>query len=172
MINKDKLAIRLVGFHSDEAGYIDNVLGESQPDKWREHRIEAGLPVRDRFNNANQVDDDVNSTKTVGGRASLRWFANDDWTVDIAGIIQNKDADGFGDVNLGVGEREQVRFENEELSDDWYQVSLSLEGNLGFADAVLTGSYFDRDLTYEADASDYLHDFDQKYDPTYFNGEY
>jgi iron complex outermembrane recepter protein len=169
---QDKLAIRLVGFYSDEAGYIDNVLGESQPDKWRESRIEAGLPVRERFNNANRVDDDVNSVETVGGRAALRWFVNDDWTVDIAGIIQNKDADGFGDVNLGVGEREQVRFENEELKDDWYQVSLSLEGNLGFADAVLTGSYFDRDLTYEADASDYLHDFDQKYDPTYSTGEY
>lgn len=171
-IIEDKLAIRLVGFRSDEAGYIDNVLGENQPDRWRENRVAAGIAVGERFDNANQLDDDVNSTETVGGRAALRWFVNDDWTVDITGIIQNKDVDGFGDVNLGVGDREQVRFENEELSDDWYQVSLSLEGDLGFADAVLTGSYFDRDLTYEADATDYLHDFDQKYDPTYFTGEY
>jgi iron complex outermembrane receptor protein len=168
-IIKDKLAIRLVGFHSDEAGYIDNVLGQAQDDKWQDNRLAAGLPVRDRFDNANRLDDDVNSSKTIGGRAALRWFINDDWTVDIAGIIQNLDVDGFGDVNLDVGEREQVRFENEELSDDWYQISLSLEGNLGFADTVLTGSYFNRDLTYEADASDYLHDFDQQEDPTYFN---
>lgn len=168
----DKLAIRLVGFHSDEAGYIDNVLGQAQDDKWQDNRIAAGLPVRERFDNANRVDNDVNSSKTIGGRAALRWFLNDDWTVDIAGIIQHLDVDGFSDVNLDVGEREQVRFENEDLKDNWYQLSLSLEGDLGFADTVLTGSYFHRDLTYEADASDYLHDFDQQEDPTYFNSAY
>ncbi len=171
-IIEDKLAIRLVGFRSDEAGYVDNVLGVNQPDKWAQNRAEAGLIQGERFDNSNRLDDDVNSSETVGGRASLRWFVNEDWTVDIAGTIQNLDVDGFGDVNLGVGDREQVRFENEELSDDWYQVSLSLEGNLGFADMVLTGSYFDRDLTYEADATDYLHDFDQQEDPTYFNSTY
>jgi outer membrane receptor protein involved in Fe transport len=164
---EDKLAVRLVGFRSDEAGYVDNVLGESQADQWVESRIASGLPVRERFDNANRVDDDVNSAETVGGRAALRWFINDDWTVDIAGIIQNLDVDGYGDVNLGLDDREQVRFENEELSDDWYQVSVSLEGNLGFADMVLTGSYFNRELTYDADATDYLHDFDQKYNPSY-----
>jgi outer membrane receptor protein involved in Fe transport len=165
---EDKLAVRLVGFRSDEAGYVDNVLGESQADQWVESRIASGLPVRERFDNANRVDDDVNSAETVGGRAALRWFINDDWTVDIAGIIQNLDVDGYGDVNLGLDDREQVRFENEELSDDWYQVSVSLEGNLGFADMVLTGSYFNRELTYDADATDYLHDFDQKYNPSYY----
>jgi outer membrane receptor protein involved in Fe transport len=164
----EKLAVRLVGFRSDEAGYIDNVLVTSQADQWIESRVNNGLPVRERFDNANRVDDDVNSAETVGGRAALRWFVNDDWTVDVAGIIQNLDVDGFGDVNLDVGEREQGRYENEELKDDWYQVSLSLEGNLGFADVVLTGSYFNRELTYEADATDYLHDFDQKYDPSYY----
>ena len=163
----NKVAIRLVGFRSDEAGYIDNVLGSNQVDQYRENRVAAGLPLGEPFDNANQVDDDVNSSTTVGGRAALRWFINDDWTVDIAGVIQNLDVDGFGDTNLFVGEREQVRFEDEELSDDWYQVSLSLEGNLGFADMVLTGSYFNRDMTYEADATDYQFDFDQKYDPTY-----
>lgn len=169
---EDKLAIRLVGFRSDEAGYIDNVLGESQADKWVPERRAAGLPIPGRFDNANVADDDVNSATTVGGRAAVRWFVNDDWTVDIAGIIQNMDVDGFGDTNDFVGEREQVRFENEEMSDDWYQVSLTLEGNLGFADTVLTASYFDRDFSYEGDATDYLHDFDQKYDPTYSTGYY
>ena len=169
---KDTVAIRLVGFASDEAGYIDNVLGSSQNDAYQSNRIDAGLPVRPRFDNNNQVDDDVNSTETVGGRAALRWFVDEDWTVDVAATMQNTDADGFGDVNLERGERKQTRFENEELEDDWYQISLSLEGNLGFADVVLTGSYFDRDVTYEVDATDYLHDFDQKYDPTYFDPGY
>jgi len=166
---EDKLAIRLVGFRSDEAGYIDNVLGQNQPDKYADDRIAAGLPLGKPFDNSDQVDDDVNSTTTIGGRAALRWFVNDDWTVDISGIIQNLDVDGFGDTNLFVGSREQVRFEDEELSDDWYQVSLTLEGNLGFADTVLTGSYFNRDMTYDADATDYNFDFDQQLNPTELN---
>jgi len=167
-IIEDKLAIRLTGFHSDEAGYIDNVLVSNQPDKWVDTRINSGfLPVGETFDNSDQLEDDINSTKTVGGRVGVRWFVNDDWTVDVAGILQNKDVDGFGDVNLDVGEREQGRFENEDLKDNWYMLSLSMEGDLGFADAVLAGSYFNRSLTYEADATDYLFDFDQKYDPSY-----
>lgn len=170
---RDVVAVRLVGFRSEEAGYIDNVLTTNRPDRWRDNRIAAGLlPPGERFDNADQVEDDVNRTETTGGRASLRWFASEDWTVDLVGTVQNTDTDGFGDVNLDVGDRAQGRFENEELNDDWYQLSLSLEGRLGAADALLTGSYFSRDLSYQADATDYLHDFDQKYDPTYFNGEY
>ncbi len=61
---QDKLAIRLVGFESHEAGYIDNVLVSSQPDKWVDARIASGyLPVGVPFDNANNVDDDVNSSQ-------------------------------------------------------------------------------------------------------------
>lgn len=165
---KDTLAIRLVGFRSEEAGYIDNVLGQSQDDVWESQRIANGLPVQPRFNNADVVDDDINSSETTGGRLALRWHPSEDWTVDVAGIIQNTESDGFGDINLGIGEREQVRFNEEGLEDDWYQLSLTLEGDLGFADALLTTSYFNRDFKYEADDTDYLHDFDQKYDPSYY----
>jgi iron complex outermembrane recepter protein len=165
---QDKLAIRLVGFRSEEAGYIDNVLGQNQADIWESSRIASGLPVRDRFDNAGQVEDDINSSTVTGGRAALRWFVNEDWTVDVAGIVQKTETDGFGDVNLNVGEREQLRFNDEGLDDDWYQVSLSLEGRLGFADTLLTASYFNREFTYEADDTDYLHDFDQRYDPSYY----
>ncbi len=165
---QDKLAIRLVGFRTEEAGFIDNVLGQNQVDTWESSRIDAGLPVRPRFDNARNTEDDINSSTVTGGRLSLRWFVSEDWTVDIAGIVQQTDVDGFSDINLDVGEREQLRFNDESLEDDWYQVSLTLEGNLGWADAVLTTSYFNREFTYEADDTDYLHDFDQKYDPTYY----
>ncbi len=165
-IIQDKLAVRLVGFESHEAGYIDNVLVTSQPDKWVDARIASGyLPVGEPFDNANTVDDDVNSAKTVGGRAAARWLVNDDWTVDISGIVQNTDVDGFGDVDVGLGALEQGRFEDEYLKDNWYQLSLGMEGDLGFADTVLTGSYFNRDLTYESDATNYLHGLDQQFNP-------
>ena len=167
-ILQDNLAIRMVGFRSEEAGFVDNVLGQNQDDIWQGSRIDAGLPVRPRFNNAENIDDDINSSSVTGGRLALRWFASEDWTVDLAGILQKTKVDGFSDVNLNVGEREQLRFNDESLEDDWYQVSLTLEGNLGWADALLTTSYFNREFTYEADNTDYLHDFDQRYDPGYY----
>ncbi len=165
----DRIGIRLVGFRSDEAGYIDNVLGLSQPDQWREARIESGyLPVRPRFDNSANAEDDINSSTTTGGRAALRWLVNDDWSVDVAGIIQDLDVDGFGDTTNGLGDLQQLRFGDESLKDKWYQLSLTVEGDLGFADTVLTGSYFNREMTYEADATSYLHGFDQSYNPVYY----
>ena len=162
------IGIRLVGFRADEAGYIDNVLGLSQPDQWREARIESGyLPVRPRFNNSDYAEDDINSSTITGGRAAMRWLVNDDWTVDVSGIIQDLEADGFGDTTAGLGDLQQLRFADEGLKDKWYQLSVGAEGDLGFADTVLTGSYFNRDLKYDADSTSYLHGFDQADNPVY-----
>jgi iron complex outermembrane receptor protein len=164
----NRIAIRLVGFYAEEAGYIDNVPGLSQPDRWEENRIAAGLPVRPRFDNSQEAEEDINSSTTKGGRAALRWLADENWTVDVAGIVQQLDVDGFSDTTVGLRDREQLRFEDESLKDDWYQLSLNVEGELGFADPVLSFSYFNRNVRYQADASDYLHDFDQRYDPVYY----
>jgi len=142
----DKVAVRLVGFSSSDAGYIDNVLADSQ----------GGT-----FNNAGFVDDDVNSTDTEGGRANLRWDVNENWTVDVMGIFQNVDKDGFGDVNTDRKDLEQARFNNESLSDDWYQMGLTLEGKLGWADTTIAASYYSRELKYEADNTDYLFEFNK-----------
>ena len=63
----DQLSLRLVGFTSEDAGFIDNVLGDSP----------GGT-----FDNANVVDKDVNKIKTSGGRAALRWDVTDSVDVD------------------------------------------------------------------------------------------
>src|SRR6185436_15944439 len=52
----DRLALRLVGFTSEHAGYIDNVLGDSPGVRSGDGRI-TGAP----FDNSGQVDEDVNS---------------------------------------------------------------------------------------------------------------
>jgi iron complex outermembrane recepter protein len=145
---EDELAIRLVGFRAEEAGYIDNVLGTSQ----------GGT-----FTNANLVKDDVNTQTTTGGRAAVRWTPNDQWTVDVSAIYQELDNDAFGDVNLDVGDLEQVRFNDENAKDEWYQFALTLEGKLGFADTTLSVSYYKRKFEYNADAADYNFNLNQGY---------
>ena len=148
-VSDDRLAIRLVGFHSEEAGYIDNVLGSSG----------GGT-----FDNAEYLEDDVNTGTTTGGRAAVRWTPDDVWTLDLSATYQEYEADGFADTNVEAGSLEQVRFNEETMNEQWYQLGLTLEGKLDFADVLLHTSWFSRDFRYDADGTDYMFAFDELYD--------
>ena len=144
---QDKLALRLVGFTSEEAGYIDRVLGDSP----------GGT-----FNSAAFVEEDVNTTNFSGGRAALRWTPDDRWTVDASAIFQSSDGDGFSDTDFGRQEDlQQVRFNEERFDDDWYQTALTLEGSFDFGDLLFSVSYFDREVKYDADSTTYQFAFQQ-----------
>ena len=142
----DRIALRLVGFSSEDAGFIDNVLSDSQ----------GGT-----FNNADVVDKDVNRVDTTGGRAAFRWDLTDDVDVTLGMIYQDTKAHGHGDLTPGAGDLRQVRFDNETLEDEWYQASLTLNASFSAADLVIAASYFDRKFDYHADASDYEFYFNQ-----------
>ena len=157
----NKVALRLVGFQADEAGWVDNVLAPT-----------PGLTA----NNAHRVEDDVNASVWSGGRAALRIDANEEWTVDLAGIYQKYELSGFGDATLNqqlfedtslfpsFGKREQARYTRDDWEDEWYQVALTLEGDLSFGNVVLTTAYFNRDSAYFADATAYLQVYQQRGD--------
>ena len=136
----DRVSLRLVGFTAEDAGYIDNVLGESQGET---------------LDNASVVEKDVNSIRTNGGRAALRFDISENVDLTLGAIYQDISADGHSDVNEGVGDLRQVRFEEESLDDEWYQLALTFNASLPFGDLVVAGSYFDRKFAYEADATDY-----------------
>ena len=142
----DRLALRLVGFTTRDAGFIDNVLSDSQ----------GGT-----FDNANVADKDVNQTDTDGARAALRWDISENVDLTLGLLYQDVHADGHGDVTPGAGDLNQVRFEKESLDDEWYQASLTLNASMGFADLIVAASYFDRKFAYEADSSDYEFQFNQ-----------
>lgn len=149
-----RVALRLVGFLEEEAGYIDNVLSASP----------AGT-----FDNAAFTGEDVNSATNSGGRVALRTAVGDTWVVDATAIYQKRELDGFGDtdnaetflVGRTIGDLEQVRFNEESWSDEWYQLGLTAEGSLGFADLMVTGAFFSRETVYDADATTYHFAFNQ-----------
>ena len=143
---EDKLALRFVGFRSEEAGFIDNVLSQSP----------GGT-----FDNASFVGEDVNESTYSGGRISLRWLPGNDWTVDFSAIFQDADIEGFGDTNFDVGELEQVRFQNETFEEDWQQYALTVQRSFDKFDVTVTGSVFEKDFEYNADATDYQFVFNQ-----------
>ncbi len=146
-IIEDKFAVRLSGFSATDGGYIDNVLGISV-DTWRD-----GDGVRD---NANVLEDDINSIDWVGFRGHARWQINDDWMATLSYNHQKIDAGSYNDYDPNVGDLETVLFINEERTDEFDQMSLVIEADLGFANLVSATSYYDRDIYYEYDAQAYV----------------
>jgi iron complex outermembrane receptor protein len=140
----DKLALRLVGFTAEDAGFIDNILADSQGGTF------SSTPRKD-----------VNSVETSGGRAALRLDISEAVNATLSATFQDVSADGHGDINLDGGSLTQVRFEDESLDDKWYQLGLTLNAATPIGDAVLSASYFNRDFRYEADATDYEFGFNQ-----------
>ena len=152
-LGSDRVALRLVGFAAEDAGFIDNVLTQSKGQT---------------FDNADVVGEDVNTVNTTGARAALRFEISEGADLTFTGLYQDLSADGHGDVTpastdgfgyAGVGDLEQVRFSKENLDDTWYQLGLTLNAETPIGDLVIAASYFDRDFHYEADATDYEWNF-------------
>jgi len=144
-------AIRVVGFSARDAGFIDNVLGTS---------LGGG------FDNAEFVEDDINGVEYVGGRAALRWFPNENWTVDGSVVYQQMDANSYSETDVfteNYGQHPElegrelavVRFQDESRNDEWAQVALTLQGDIGQIQFTSATSYFTRDIAYFQDNTDY-----------------
>ena len=138
----EDVAIRVVGFSARDAGYIDNVFGES---------------FGGTFDNADAVKEDINSIDYVGGRAAMRWLANENWTVDAGVVHQQMDANTYSEDNVLRSGREYsvVRFLDESREDEWTQLALTLQGDLGFGQFTSATSYFTRRIAYFQDNTDY-----------------
>ena len=104
-------------------------------------------------------EEDIGDIDTTVLRATLAWAPNDEWLV--TGMInsQSMDVDGISTWEPNIGELSQVRYNKETKEDDWYVATLVIEGDLGFADFTSATGYMDRDITYNLDASTYLHQF-------------
>jgi len=142
----ERAAIRLVAWHKQTAGFIDNVPTTMTFPGPQTHTVDNSSAVKKNFNEAT----------TTGLRALLKIDLNDNWSITPGIMAQNSDVDGewahnpefFGDLETGkiwppAGE------------DDWYQASLTLDGSIGDVDVVYAGAYLDRDQNYEYDYSDY-----------------
>ena len=139
-IVEDVFAIRAVAYTSRDGGYVDNVLGTS---------------LAGNYDNANLVEDDFNEYDVDGGRVHALWTVNDRWSILLSGIAENTTAEGVWDSDEALGDYKVTRFEDEIRTDDWYSASMTLSGDLGFADLSFTYAKFDRDIVYEYDNMTY-----------------
>ncbi|MDG1996404.1 MAG: TonB-dependent receptor, partial [Emcibacteraceae bacterium] len=140
----DNMAIRLVGWHERDGGYIDNV----------PHSFTFAASGYEA-DNAALVEENFNNTNTTGGRALLRLEIDENWLVTPGITFQNQEGNGrythspdfFGDLNTAV-------FNPETYDDSWYQATMTVEGNVAdMLDVVYAGAYLDRHVE---SANDYI----------------
>ncbi|MEM7503993.1 MAG: TonB-dependent receptor [Pseudomonadota bacterium] len=142
----DKLAIRLVGFYEEEGGYIDNVLGTTSDYS----------PTNGDRDNADLVEDDINDYTGRGGRAFVRYQPNEDWTFDAGVVYQYSELDNLFDYNPAFGDLNTIKFKEERDIDEWHNLSLTIEGDLGFASLTFAAGFHDRRIDYDIDATAYM----------------
>ena len=132
----DTLSLRAVAFTAVEGGYVDNVLG---------------MDLAGNGDNAAVVEEDWNDYEVSGGRLQALWTISDNWDLLASFIAQNGKTTGTWESDPALGDYRITRFFDEYREDDWYQTSMTLTGDLGFAELSLTASDFNRDINYEWD---------------------
>jgi outer membrane receptor protein involved in Fe transport len=152
---EDKLALRMSGFSAEDGGFIDGVEGMTVVDPYG-----SGLGgLKSNLNAANPhldtVEADINGVEWSGGRIGVRWLMSDDWTSSLSHNFQRIEANGFNDYDPAVGDLETIKFYDEFRTDEWEQTSLVIEGDLGFAQLTVAGSYYDRETFYQHDTQAY-----------------
>lgn len=141
----DSMAVRLVAWHKKIGGWIDNVPG-------RIDYATSGISV----DNADLVESNFNEADVSGLRALLKIDLNDSWTITPGIMYQKAEADGVWVHNPGyVGDLQVTRFFPDFQDEDWYQASLTLEGEVGDMNLVYAGAYLDRNVDNQYDYSGY-----------------
>jgi outer membrane receptor protein involved in Fe transport len=162
----DNMAIRLVGWARSDAGYVDNVRGT------RTFPGRASTTLDDITNdNVNVAKDNYNTNDVVGGRAALKIDLNDDWTATGTAIAQHSESEGSWGEDLSSfvsGENQVTHFQDEFTNDEWYQLGLTIEGQVGNFDVTFSTSYMDRDFDGSFDYSDYSYWYDTAYTTGYY----
>jgi outer membrane receptor protein involved in Fe transport len=142
----ERAAIRLVAWHEETGGYIDQVPTTMHFPGPQAHTVDNSDFVR---KNANEV------TKT-GLRGLLKIDLNDNWSLTPGLMVQKADHEGYWEHNPEFfGDLETGRLWPASGEDDWYQASLTLDGSIGDVDVIYAGAYLDREQNYEYDYSDY-----------------
>jgi outer membrane receptor protein involved in Fe transport len=164
----DRSALRLVGWKTKKAGWIDNLRGT---------RLYPGdvSTAADNFtvDNAALAKDDYNTLDTVGARAALRIELNDNWTLTPTAQMQDQESKGsWGDdlSDFAPGTYAVKHYRDEYVKDKWYQLGLTVEGQIGSLDLTYSGNYLNRDVDASFDYSDYSYWYDNLYTSGYFAG--
>ncbi|UZW56514.1 TonB-dependent receptor [Sphingobium sp. JS3065] len=129
----EKIALRVVGYGVQDGGYIDNV-------------------------DVLRRKDDVNRTRTYGGRAALRFAPDENWTIDLSGVYQRIKADDAQYAAKLIGDLDRASAVAQPYSSDYALANIRVErqwddlrflSSTGFVRNILSESY---DATQQSDS--------------------
>jgi len=121
----EKIALRMVGYGVQDGGYIDNV-------------------------DVERHKDDVNRTRTYGGRAALLFAPDENWTIDLTGAYQRIHADDAQYAAKEIGDLKRASAVAQPYSSDYALANLRVErqwddlrflSSTGFVRNILSESY-------------------------------
>ena len=142
----ERAAIRLVAWHEQTGGYIDQVPTTMHFPGPQAHTVD----------NSDFAGKNANEVTKTGLRALLKIDLNENWSITPGIMAQNSDHEGYWEHNPEFfGDLETGRLWPATGNDDWYQASLTLDGSIGDVDVIYAGAYLDREQNYEYDYSDY-----------------
>ena len=174
----DQFALRGVAFFDRQGGYIDNVQGTidtSQSARFRAAGTvrDNGVPVSARragfqagadlsnvtfgvADNAPLVEEDFNDTRYQGYRLTGRYEFNADWRVTASVMQQGLDTDGVFFQDPDLGDYEIQRYQPDKLTDEFTNLSWTVEGRVAALDIVYTGAFTDRESDQVVDYTEYM----------------
>ncbi len=172
----DRLAVRGVAYFDRQGGFIDQIAGTRNVGQSARFRpagsvrangvavssvrggFQAGANLSDvTMLDANAiVEEDANDTTYSGARVSAIFEVNDSWRVSGSYMRQQIESEGvfFGDPDLG--DYEIQRFSDDNIEDEFDNVSWTVEGRLNALDVLYTGAFTDRSTDQVIDYTDYL----------------
>ncbi|MFZ2996775.1 TonB-dependent receptor domain-containing protein [Sphingobium sp.] len=125
-IVSEKIALRVVGYGVQDGGYIDDV-------------------KRDR--------NDVNRTRTWGGRAALRFAPDENWTIDVNGVYQHIKGDDAQYASKAVGKLERASSVAQPYSSDYMLANVRVERQWDTLRFVSSTGYVRHELNESYDAT-------------------
>ncbi|MEE4174554.1 MAG: TonB-dependent receptor [Xanthomonadales bacterium] len=156
---QDTLAARFVAHTRTDGGWIDNVFGETY--------VQPDARFRSPGNNAAIVEDNYNEYSLTGGRASLLWNVTDNWAATVALIAEDNSSEGAWGDDTNLPDDQHALFHKENRDDEWWNASLLIEGDFGFATLTSSTTFLDREITYEFDNMIY-----EQWKDSYFGAYY
>jgi len=155
-------AIRLVGWHEHDAGYIDNVAGtRTFPVSGITVSNEPGCVPSDNNSPSSSLQcvghakNDYNDVNTNGARAALKVDLNDDWSINPTLMGQQTISHGTFASDPAIGSLAVTHFYPERVDDRWWQGALTVLGKIGNFDLTYSYAHLKRNQEEQTDYNDY-----------------
>lgn len=113
------------------------------------------VPLRKSISNTAFIEDNYNDANYNGGRATVDFQINDDWSIEAMSLYQELKTNGVFDYAPGVGDLKVQQYGPNTLKDTISLSTLTLKGRLGILDMIFTSSYQDHHSVQQGDYAKY-----------------